>query len=67
MLWHNFELTVSVRIISISVEADNDGNGNELDGDIDNGGATAPLVSMQAIPSKLTAASKKQCKQIAVA
>lgn len=47
MLWHNFELTVSVRIISISVEADNDGNGNELDGDIDNGGATAPLVSMQ--------------------
>ena len=46
MLCHDFELTVSVRIISISVAADKDGDGNELDGDIDNGGVTAPLVSV---------------------
>ena len=46
MLCHDFELTVSVRIISISVVADNDGNGNELDGDIDNGDTTDPLVSV---------------------
>jgi len=44
MLCHDFELTVSVRIISISVAADKDGYGNELGGDLDNGGATAPLV-----------------------